>query len=139
MIESILGRVSAGENLSMDEMAEAIDATMSGNCTEPEIAMLLTALGGSDLCAQETTDTPAEATARDLAEFDRQLAGEAPDLSGYLASPGRITARIQRKKSRIEYVIRHWRKRTRRSAGPVTRQARVPRSSIATSLWSLLA
>ena len=44
MIQSILGRLSGGENLSMDEMSATIDAVMSGNSTDAEVAMLLTAL-----------------------------------------------------------------------------------------------
>ena len=44
MIQSILGRISGGENLSMDEMSATIDAVMSGNSTDAEVAMLLTAL-----------------------------------------------------------------------------------------------
>jgi anthranilate phosphoribosyltransferase len=39
-----LGRVSGGESLAMDEMTAVIDAIMRGECDEPRIAMLLTAL-----------------------------------------------------------------------------------------------
>ncbi len=41
---TMLGRVSAGEDLSMAEMAAAVDAVMSGQCSDAQIAMLLTAL-----------------------------------------------------------------------------------------------
>ena len=37
-----------------------------------------------------SADSTAEADARDLANFDRELASAQPDLSGYLASPGRV-------------------------------------------------
>ena len=37
-----------------------------------------------------TADTTAGADARDLANFDRQLAAQDADLSGYLSSPGRV-------------------------------------------------
>jgi anthranilate phosphoribosyltransferase len=43
-IRSTIGRASAGENLSMDEMAAAIGEIVAGRCAEGEIAMLLTAL-----------------------------------------------------------------------------------------------
>ena len=39
-----LGRVSAGQDLSMAEMADVIDHVMQGQCAEHEIALLLTAL-----------------------------------------------------------------------------------------------
>lgn len=44
MFNAILGRVTGGENLSMDEMAEAIDAVMRGTIEEARVALLLTAL-----------------------------------------------------------------------------------------------
>lgn len=44
MIQAILGRVSAGEDLSLVEMTDVIDLIMRGECSEPEIALLLTAL-----------------------------------------------------------------------------------------------
>lgn len=44
MLESILGRVSAGEDLTMEEMAATIGTIMEGHCQESEIAMLLTSL-----------------------------------------------------------------------------------------------
>jgi len=43
-IASILGQLSAGENLSQDEMTTAIDLVMQGELSEAEIALLLTAL-----------------------------------------------------------------------------------------------
>jgi anthranilate phosphoribosyltransferase len=43
-IAAILGRVSAGDDLSMDEMASAIDAIMTGLWTDGQIGLLLTAL-----------------------------------------------------------------------------------------------
>ncbi len=44
MFTEILGRVAGGEDLSMDEMAEAIGVIMRGECDERQIALLLTAL-----------------------------------------------------------------------------------------------
>ncbi len=44
MIEAVLQRVKAGENLSMDEMAETMDLVMQGRCSEEEIAALLLGL-----------------------------------------------------------------------------------------------
>src|SRR5258708_3798665 len=41
---SILGRVSGGENLSMAEMVDVMDAVMSGAWPENEIGLFLTAL-----------------------------------------------------------------------------------------------
>lgn len=43
-INHLLGRVSAGRDLSLDEMAGAVDGIMQGRWTEAEIALLLTAL-----------------------------------------------------------------------------------------------
>ncbi|MAR11457.1 MAG: anthranilate phosphoribosyltransferase [Blastopirellula sp.] len=44
MIREILGRVSGGQDLSMDEMAGAIDAIMQGQVHDEEIGLLLMAL-----------------------------------------------------------------------------------------------
>jgi anthranilate phosphoribosyltransferase len=44
MITSALGRLAAGDNLSLDEMADVIDQVMQGGVPEGEIAVLLTAL-----------------------------------------------------------------------------------------------
>ncbi len=44
MIQSIIGRLSAGENLSMDEMSAVINSVMQGDCSDVEIGLLLTAL-----------------------------------------------------------------------------------------------
>ena len=44
MIDITIGRVASGENLSMKEMAEAIDLIMQGKCDRTEIGLLLTAL-----------------------------------------------------------------------------------------------
>jgi anthranilate phosphoribosyltransferase len=43
-MRAILGRVSGGDNLSMDEMAAVVDLIMQGQVAELEIALLLTAL-----------------------------------------------------------------------------------------------
>lgn len=42
--DSLLGRVSGGGNLAMDEMTAVIDRIMRGDCDESRIAMMLTAL-----------------------------------------------------------------------------------------------
>jgi anthranilate phosphoribosyltransferase len=44
VIEDILQRVSAGEDLSLEEMSGTVDQIMQGECSESEIAGLLTAL-----------------------------------------------------------------------------------------------
>lgn len=44
MIQRTLGRLSAGDNLSMDETAAAVDGIMQGRWSEAEIALFLTAL-----------------------------------------------------------------------------------------------
>ena len=44
MLTNVLGRVSAGEDLGMDEMSEVVDVVMQGKATDSEIAQLLTAL-----------------------------------------------------------------------------------------------
>ena len=53
MFQSILGRVSAGENLSLDESAAAMDAIMQGKVRDEEIALLLTALRAKGETADE--------------------------------------------------------------------------------------
>ena len=42
--DSLLGRLSAGEDLSRDQMTGAISQVMAGSCSEQQIALLLTAL-----------------------------------------------------------------------------------------------
>jgi anthranilate phosphoribosyltransferase len=44
VIEATLGKVAAGEDLSMDEMSAAVEHIMRGECSDGEIAVLLTAL-----------------------------------------------------------------------------------------------
>jgi len=44
VIEATLGRLAAGEDLSMDDMSKAVEAIMLGLCSEAEIALLLTGL-----------------------------------------------------------------------------------------------
>src|SRR5262245_14619121 len=44
MITVTIGRLSAGENLSREEMAAAMDAVMDGNVPDEQVALLLTAL-----------------------------------------------------------------------------------------------
>lgn len=44
MIDATLGRLTAGEDLSMEDMAAAIAAIMEGRCDDGQIGLLLTAL-----------------------------------------------------------------------------------------------
>lgn len=44
MIEATIGRIAGGENLSLEEMFQAIEAIMSGHCNDQEIGLLLTGL-----------------------------------------------------------------------------------------------
>ena len=44
MNHTLLGRVSAGEDLAQEEMADVIDAIMRGEWPDEEIGLLLTAL-----------------------------------------------------------------------------------------------
>ncbi len=44
MIEATIGRLAAGEDLSMEDMAATIDAVVAGHCTSGEMGILLTAL-----------------------------------------------------------------------------------------------
>src|SRR5688572_1536450 len=53
MLTPYLGRISAGENLTMEEMAAVMTEVMSGRCQEPEIALLLTALKAKGETAEE--------------------------------------------------------------------------------------
>ena len=53
MFKEILGRVSAGEDLAMNEMASTVEAIMQGQCTDSEIGLLLTALRAKGETAAE--------------------------------------------------------------------------------------
>jgi anthranilate phosphoribosyltransferase len=44
MLDSTLGHLAAGEDLSLDEMSAAVDAIMQGRCSAGEIGLLLTGL-----------------------------------------------------------------------------------------------
>ncbi len=44
MIETTIGRIAGGENLSIEVMSDAIEAIMSGQCNDQEIGLLLTGL-----------------------------------------------------------------------------------------------
>lgn len=59
MLTEITGRVSGGDDLTMDEMAEAIDFVMQGRCKDEEIGLLLMALRAKG----ETVDEVAGAAA----------------------------------------------------------------------------
>ncbi|HTM56372.1 MAG TPA: anthranilate phosphoribosyltransferase [Pirellulales bacterium] len=53
MIESTLGRLAGGENLSQDEMADTIEAIVEGKWTDGQIGILLTALRAKGETAEE--------------------------------------------------------------------------------------
>lgn len=53
MLTPYLGRISAGENLSLEEMAAVMSEVMAGRCQEHEIALLLTALQAKGETADE--------------------------------------------------------------------------------------
>ena len=53
MIEPLLGRLAAGEDLSMDEMSQAIEAVVSGGVSEGQVGLLLMALRTKGETAQE--------------------------------------------------------------------------------------
>jgi anthranilate phosphoribosyltransferase len=59
VIESILGRLSAGEDLSMDEMSQTIDAVVDGRLSEGEVGVLLTALRVKGETSQEVAGAAA--------------------------------------------------------------------------------
>jgi anthranilate phosphoribosyltransferase len=59
LFDDLLGRVTAGQNLSLEEMAAAIDAVMRGEIDDGRIALLLTAL----MAKGETVDELAGAAA----------------------------------------------------------------------------
>jgi anthranilate phosphoribosyltransferase len=50
---NLLGRVTAGENLSGDNMTAAMDAIMTGECDEGQIGLFLTALSAKGETAEE--------------------------------------------------------------------------------------
>jgi anthranilate phosphoribosyltransferase len=53
VIETTLGRLAAGENLSQEEMAASIEAVMAGELTDGQIGILLTALRAKGETAAE--------------------------------------------------------------------------------------
>jgi anthranilate phosphoribosyltransferase len=53
VIEATIGRLAAGEDLSMEEMAATIDAVVEGQCTSGEMGILLTALRAKGETSQE--------------------------------------------------------------------------------------
>ncbi len=59
MIESTLGRLAAGENLSMDDMSACIDAVMQGQLSDGQIGLLLMALRAKGETAQEVAGAAA--------------------------------------------------------------------------------
>jgi len=59
VIESTLGRLAAGENLSLDEMGRTIDLVMQGRLSEGEMGLLLTALRAKGETCQEVAGAAA--------------------------------------------------------------------------------
>jgi anthranilate phosphoribosyltransferase len=59
MIESTIGRAAAGEDLSMDQTAEAIGHIMQGRCSEGEISVFLTVLASKGETVEEVAGAAA--------------------------------------------------------------------------------
>ena len=87
MFDAILGRLTAGQNLSMADMASAIDVVMRGEIDEARIALLLTALKAKGetvdelagaAAAMRTHMTPVRSTRADLLD----TCGTGGDASG---------------------------------------------------------
>lgn len=75
MLTEITGRVSGGEDLTMDEMAAAIDEIMQGRCQDKEIGLLLMALRAKG----ETVDEVAGAAAA-MRKHMNKIASPFPEL-----------------------------------------------------------
>jgi len=58
-MNSLLGRLSSGEDLSRDEMTDAISQVMTGSCNEQQIALLLTALRAKGETVEEVAGAAA--------------------------------------------------------------------------------
>jgi anthranilate phosphoribosyltransferase len=74
VIQATLGRLAAGENLSMEEMAAAIDAVVDGRCTPGEMGVLLTALRAKGETSQEVAGA-AQALRRRMTPIRTSRAG----------------------------------------------------------------
>ena len=77
MLNEQIAKVEAGQNLSQDEMAEAIDLVMQGRCEEEKIRSLLLALATKGEAVEEIAGaatamrahmTPLESTRQDLVD-----------------------------------------------------------------------
>ena len=77
MLNEQIAKVEAGQNLSQDEMAEAIDLVMQGRCEEDKIRSLLLALATKGEAVEEIAGaatamrahmTPLESTRQDLVD-----------------------------------------------------------------------
>jgi anthranilate phosphoribosyltransferase len=64
VIEATLGRLAAGENLSMEEMAATIEAVVEGRCTPGEMGVLLVALRAKGETSQEVAGAAAALRSR---------------------------------------------------------------------------
>ena len=60
MIEAVLGKLAAGQDLSQEETAGAVDAVMRGECSEGEIGLLLTSLRAKGETVDELWDDRSE-------------------------------------------------------------------------------
>ena len=56
---TLLGRLSSGEDLSCFEMTDAMSQVMTGGCSEQQIAMLLTALRAKGETVEEVAGAAA--------------------------------------------------------------------------------
>ncbi len=75
MIIDLIGRVSGGQDLTMEEMSAAIDQIMQGNCEQQQIGLLLTALRAKG----ETVDEVAGA-ARAMRKHMKLIRSDRDDL-----------------------------------------------------------
>ncbi len=75
MIIDLIGRVSGGQDLTMEEMSSAIDQIMQGNCEQQQIGLLLTALRAKG----ETVDEVAGA-ARAMRKHMKLIRSDRDDL-----------------------------------------------------------
>ena len=72
MFQELLGRLSAGENLTQSESASAFEAVLRGECSDAEIAILLTALRTKGETADEIAGAAATMQANMIPICHRQ-------------------------------------------------------------------
>jgi anthranilate phosphoribosyltransferase len=74
VIDAVLGRLAAGEDLAMEEMTATIEAVVAGQCTDGQIAILLTALRSKGETAAEVAGA-ATALRRHMTTIHSQRTG----------------------------------------------------------------